>query len=157
MRPVVQERLAEFEELLDLRRAIEGAAARLAAERRTVSDVKTLTAAFEAMEQGLETERFRAADTAFHLAIAAAARNRLMLRAIEEARAAMWIPIDNRIAKVFPSAHRHHAQILTAIRDRNGRAAERAAVAHLEVVRHDLRRAAGTSLRPARKRTEARA
>jgi DNA-binding GntR family transcriptional regulator len=77
------------------------------------------------------------------MAVAAAARNRLMLRAIEEARAAMWMPIDDRIEKVFPSAHRHHERILTAIREQNPRAAERAAVAHLEVVRHDLRRAAG--------------
>ena len=151
MRPVVQERLEEFEELLDLREAIEGAAARLAAERRTASDLKTLTAAFNGMARGLETERFRAADSTFHMAVAAAARNRMMLRAIEEARAAMWMPIDDRIEKVFPSAHRHHERILTAIRDQNPRAAERAAVAHLEVVRHDLRRAAGVGDRPAPK------
>jgi DNA-binding FadR family transcriptional regulator len=154
MRPVVQERLSEFEELLDLRAAIEGAAARLAAERRTSADLKALTAAFEGMAKGLETERFRAADSAFHLAIASAARNALMQRAIEEARAAMWIPIDRRIGKVFPSAHRHHAQLLNAIRNQNGRAAERAAVAHLEVVRHDLRRAAGAGTAPARRRAE---
>jgi GntR family transcriptional repressor for pyruvate dehydrogenase complex len=151
MRPVVQDRLQEFEELLDLREAIEGAAARLAADRRTAADLKALTAAFNAMSRGLETERFRAADSAFHMAVAAAARNRMMLRAIEEARAAMWMPIDDRIEKVFPSAHRHHERILTAIRDRNPRAAERAAIAHLEVVRHDLRRAAGVGARPAPK------
>jgi GntR family transcriptional regulator, transcriptional repressor for pyruvate dehydrogenase complex len=150
MRPVVQERLREFEELLDLREAIEGAAARLAAERRTASDIKTLTTAFRAMARGLETERFRAADSTFHMAVAAAARNRMMERAIEEARAKMWMPIDDRIEKVFPSAHRHHERILTAIREQNPRAAERAAVAHLEVVRHDLRRAAGAD-RPATK------
>jgi GntR family transcriptional repressor for pyruvate dehydrogenase complex len=142
MRPVVQARLREFEELLDLRQAIEGAAARLAAARRTAGDLKALKAAFETMEQGLETERFRAADSAFHLAIAQAARNDLMRRAIEEARADMWIPIDRRIGAVFPSAHRQHSQILRAIQTQNARAAERAAVAHLEVVRHDLRRAA---------------
>ena len=142
MRPVVQARLRQFEELLDLRQAIEGAAARLAAARRTARDLKALTTAFATMEQGLETERFRAADSAFHLAIARAARNDLMRRAIEEARADMWIPIDRRIGAVFPSAHRQHAQILRAIRTQNARAAERAAVAHLEIVRHDLRRAA---------------
>ena len=155
MRPVVQERLQEFEELLDLREAIEGAAARLAAERRTAGDLKALTSAFNAMARGLETERFRAADSAFHMAVASAARNRMMLRAIEEARAAMWMPIDDRIEKVFPSAHRHHERILTAIRDQNPRAAERAAIAHLEVVRHDLRRAAGVGDRPARKASRA--
>src|SRR5438876_1038101 len=79
-------------------------------------DLKALTIAFATMEQGLETERFRAADSAFHLAIAQAARNDLMRRAIEEARADMWIPIDRRIGAVFPSAHRQHEQILRAIR-----------------------------------------
>ena len=63
----------------------------------------------------------------------------------------MWMPIDDRIEKVFPSAHRHHERILTAIREQNPRAAERGAVAHLEVVRHDLRRAAGVGDHPAPK------
>src|SRR5438094_7060653 len=81
MRPVVRSRLREWEELLDFRQSIEGAAARLAAARRTDRDLRTLTRALEAMDRSLETARFRTADNAFHLAIADAARNRFMRRA----------------------------------------------------------------------------
>lgn len=142
MRPVVSARLAEFEELFDFRAAVEGAAARLAAVRRTEFDLARLQEAFDAMEEGRQTAQFRAADSAFHLGIADAARNRFMREAIEDARARMWIPIDRYVDKVFRTASRHHEEILQAIRDRDPDAAERAVVAHLETARRDLRRVA---------------
>lgn len=144
MKPIVKERLPEFEELLDFRVTIEGAAAALAAQRRTKQDLATLTRAFEIMEQDEGSARFRAADSAFHLGIADAARNRFMRKAIEDARAAMWMPIDSVITRVLPSAHAHHRQILDAIRANNPRAAERAVAAHIETVRRDLRRVASS-------------
>jgi len=146
MRPVVSARLAEFEELFDFRAAVEGGAARLAAVRRTEADLSRLQEAFDAMEEGGQTARFRAADSAFHLGIADAARNRFMRQAIEDARAKMWIPIDRYVDKVFRTANRHHEEILDAIRQRDPGAAEQAVVAHLETARRDLRRVA----RPAR-------
>jgi GntR family transcriptional repressor for pyruvate dehydrogenase complex len=92
------------------------------------------------MREDRETRRFRAADNAFHLAIADAARNHLMRQAIEDARAAMWVPIDRLIIRVFTTANRHHQQILDAIRDRDPDAAQKAVVDHLETARRDLRR-----------------
>jgi DNA-binding GntR family transcriptional regulator len=92
------------------------------------------------MRSDRETRRFRAADNAFHLAIADAARNRLMRQAIEDARAAMWVPIDRLITQVFTNANRHHKHILDAIADRDPDAAQKAAVDHLEHARRDLRR-----------------
>jgi GntR family transcriptional regulator, transcriptional repressor for pyruvate dehydrogenase complex len=142
IRPVVVERLAEFEELFDFRIAIEGAAARLAAVRRTEADLKQLQKAVDAMAEGWQTARFRAADSAFHLGIANAARNGFMRQAIEDARARMWIPIDRHVDMVFRSANRHHDEILQAIRRRDPDAAEAAAVAHLKTARRDLRRVA---------------
>jgi GntR family transcriptional regulator, transcriptional repressor for pyruvate dehydrogenase complex len=142
IRPVVVERLAEFEELFDFRIAIEGAAARLAAVRRTEADLKQLQKAVDAMAEGWQTARFRAADSAFHLGIADAARNGFMRRAIEDARARMWIPIDRHVDTVFRTANRHHDEILQAIRRRDPDAAEAAAVAHLKTARRDLRRVA---------------
>lgn len=142
IRPVVVERLAEFEELFDFRMAIEGAAARLAAVRRTEADLKQLQKAVDAMAEGWQTARFRAADSAFHLGIADAARNGFMRRAIEDARARMWIPIDRHVDTVFRTANRHHDEILQAIRRRDPDAAEAAAVAHLKTARRDLRRVA---------------
>ena len=84
--------------------------------------------------------RFRAADNAFHLAIADAARNHLMRQAIEDARAATWVPIDLLINRVFLTANRHHKQILDAIVGHDPDAAQRAVVDHLETARRDLRR-----------------
>lgn len=138
--PVVQERYEEFQELLDFRVAIEGEAAKLAAVRRTDDDLARLGRACAAMESGMETARFRAADSTFHLGIADAARNRFMRDAIEDARAEMWIPIDRLIGRVFRTANRHHSQILEAIRRKDADAARQAAVAHLETARRDLRR-----------------
>jgi len=140
IRPLLAEKLPEIEEIFDYRTAVEGAAARLAADRRTDEDLAILQRAYDVMAADRETRRFRAADNAFHLAIADAARNRLMRQAIEDARAEMWVPIDRLISKVFLTANRHHVQILDAIRARNPDAAQKAVVDHLETARRDLRR-----------------
>ena len=140
IRPLLAEKLPEIEEIFDYRTSVEGAAARLAADRRTDEDLAILQRAYDVMAADRETRRFRAADNAFHLAIADAARNRLMRQAIEDARAEMWVPIDRLISKVFLTANRHHVQILDAIRARNPDAAQKAVVDHLETARRDLRR-----------------
>jgi len=141
IRPLLVEKLPQLEEALDFRIAVEGAAARLAAHRRTNEDLRVLRKAYDLMDADRETHRFRAADNAFHLAIADAARNRLMRQAIEDARVAMWVPIDRLISQVFYTANRHHVQILDAITARDPDAAQAAVVDHLETARRDLRRA----------------
>ena len=78
--------------------------------------------------------------TVAHLAIADAARNRLMRQAIESVRAMTWMPLDQLISKVFSSAHEHHAQILQAIEDKDAEAAERAVVDHIQRAQRDLHR-----------------
>jgi GntR family transcriptional regulator, transcriptional repressor for pyruvate dehydrogenase complex len=140
IRPLLAEKLPEIEEIFDYRTAVEGAAARLAADRRTDEDLAILQRAYDVMAADRETRRFRAADNAFHLAIADAARNRPMRQAIEDARAEMWVPIDRLISRVFLTANRHHRQILDAIRARDPDAAQQAVVDHLETARRDLRR-----------------
>jgi GntR family transcriptional repressor for pyruvate dehydrogenase complex len=140
IRPLLAERLPEIEEIFDYRTAVEGAAARLAADRRTDEDLAILQRAYDVIAADRETRRFRAADNAFHLAVADAARNRLMRQAIEDARAEMWVPIDRLISRVFLTANRHHRQILDAIRARDPDAAQQAVVDHLETARRDLRR-----------------
>lgn len=62
--------------LFELRAIVEPAAARLAAERRDRTDLKTMKAALTAMRQySLATEAGRAADRDFHNAILQATRN----------------------------------------------------------------------------------
>ena len=138
LRPVLLRRMAELDDAFEFRIAVEGAAARLAAQRRTKRDLARMHEAYRQLEQGRETAQFRAADNVFHLAIADAARNRPMRQAIENVRAITWIPLDQVISRVFTSAHEHHAQILHAIEDRDAAAAEQAMVAHIQRAQRDL-------------------
>jgi len=140
LRQVLLVRMAELDDDFEFRIAVEGAAARLAARRRTKRDLARLHEAFGDLEQGRETARFRAADNVFHLAVADAARNRFMRQAIENVRAMTWVPVDRVINQVFSSAHEHHAQILQAIEDSDADAAEQAAVAHIQRAQRDLHR-----------------
>jgi GntR family transcriptional regulator, transcriptional repressor for pyruvate dehydrogenase complex len=138
IRPLLAGKLREIEEIFEYRIAVEGAAARLAAGRRTDEDLAILREALDAMREGHECHRFRAADNAFHLAVADAARNRLMRQATEDARAATWAPIDGLANRVFLADDRHHKQIFDAIAARDPDAAQEAVVDHLQRVRRDL-------------------
>ena len=140
LRQVLLGRMDELDDNFEFRIAVEGAAARLAAQRRTKDDLARLREAHLELEQGRETARFRAADNVFHLAIADAAKNRFMRQAIENVRAMTWVPLDRVISNVFTSAHEHHAQILEAIENSDPDAAERAVVAHIRRAQQDLHR-----------------
>src|SRR3954470_10279275 len=74
--PYIRALLPQMEEIFEFRKAVECAAARLAAKRRTDEHLANLEAALKVIEDGLETRRFRAADSQFHLGIAEAAANR---------------------------------------------------------------------------------
>jgi DNA-binding FadR family transcriptional regulator len=140
LRQVLVSRMDELDDNFDFRVAVEGTAARLAAQRRTKRDLARLREAYAELEQGRETARFRAADNVFHLAIADAAKNRPMRQAIEDVRAMTWVPLDQAIDQVFTSAHQHHAQILQAIADKDPDAAERAVIAHIRLAQRNLHR-----------------
>jgi DNA-binding GntR family transcriptional regulator len=84
--------------------------------------------------------RFRRADNAFHLAIADAARNPLIRRAVEDGRVAMFLPLDALEFEVLQaSALEGHRKILAAITAANAPEAERATAAHIEDTRRELR------------------
>jgi GntR family transcriptional regulator, transcriptional repressor for pyruvate dehydrogenase complex len=140
LRPLLAQRMPELEQAFEFRIAVEGEATRLAAIRRTKSEMAKMRAAYEEMSGGRETARFRAADTNFHLAVADAAGNTFMREAIENVRAFTWMPIDRLITGVFRSANDHHIQILEAIEKQDPEAAKQAAIAHIEAAREDLRR-----------------
>jgi DNA-binding GntR family transcriptional regulator len=95
------------------------------------------------IEDGLETRRFRAADSQFHLGIAEAAGNGWMREAVERARAALWMPVDPHVEHVFGTAQRHHRQILDAVRARDADEAERLMAEHLDYTLADQRLVAG--------------
>lgn len=79
---------ADVGELFEVRRVIEVEMAALAAERRTDEDLARMDEALAAMREHIDSEEaYIAADIRFHLAIVAAARNRIahrMMQAIRE-------------------------------------------------------------------------
>ncbi|WP_411830464.1 FadR/GntR family transcriptional regulator [Paenibacillus lautus] len=73
-------------ELLEVRKVLESGAASLAAERRTEQDLGRMRLALSQMEKGLnenDTSEGERADIAFHMAIAAASGNSLLIQLME--------------------------------------------------------------------------
>ena len=138
-------------------------AARLAAARRTKRDIEhlrdvidTLTDLAAGAHDSGEVSppsRFLAADAEFHRRIALATRNPLLINAVEDARAAMFVPVGGVFATLHPRANDYHAEILAAIEAHDGPAAEQAMTAHIETTRTALFELA----RPPRVRRESQA
>ena len=129
-------------EIFEFRRAVEPEAARLAAARRTNEQLRRLQEANDQIDQSLETQRFRLADSQFHLGITDAAQNSWMREAVERARSAVWMPADPLYDHVFRTATAHHGQILDAIRAKDGEAAAQAMREHLDFTIADLQKIA---------------
>jgi DNA-binding FadR family transcriptional regulator len=82
-RDTSDDRLVQEDELRDLRRAVEGEAARLAAHGRSASQLATLTQAVEDLARaasGRDSSAFLAADRRFHAAVLAASHNAMLMR-----------------------------------------------------------------------------
>jgi DNA-binding FadR family transcriptional regulator len=140
---LVRSRLGELEQIVDFLLAVECSAARLAATRRSEKDLERLADAFRVMDDGWEGRGLLSSDFAFHLGIADAAGNRWMRDAIENARVAIWVPLEV-VTDELHSAQLHHARVLAAIRDQDPDAAERAVAEHIESTRADLRKMAAS-------------
>jgi DNA-binding FadR family transcriptional regulator len=127
----------ELNEIFEFRLACEAATAELAAERRDEAQLEGIERAIAALSGELNAAQFRAADNEFHLSIADAADNRRLRRAVEDARAAMFGPLDSiRFEIVLPSTVEHHRRILDAIARRDGRSSRTSMVDHI----HDAQR-----------------
>jgi GntR family transcriptional regulator, transcriptional repressor for pyruvate dehydrogenase complex len=163
IRTAVRRRLGELENVFEYRLAVEPATARLAAERRTKRDLVHLREVIDALS-GLAAgahdssevpppSRFLAADAEFHATIALATRNPLLIAAVEDARAAMFLPVGGVFRVLHPRANDYHPEILAAIEVQDGAGAEQAMTAHIETTRAALLELA----RPPRLKRESRA
>jgi DNA-binding GntR family transcriptional regulator len=79
--------------------------------------------------------QFMALDSEFHLGVARAARNGYLLAAIEEARAAMFLPIGAVFRRLEDNANAYHEAIFAALKANDADAAETAMAAHLRASR----------------------
>jgi len=132
--------VAELEEVLDFRMAIESKIAMLAAERRTEIDLVAMREAIESLPlQSPDKSEFREADGRFHGAMARAAGNKHLESAFRSARAHLFVPTDNiPYSETIEVTRRQHLQIFTAVKQQSQRAAERAVVLHIEETRRHL-------------------
>jgi DNA-binding FadR family transcriptional regulator len=126
-------------EVFEFRLAVETAAARLAAGRRTPADLDLLTAHGHALERSADAGAFRRADSAFHLAVADAGGNAMLRASIEDARAAAFEAFDALPFRLLrASTAQGHAAVADAIARGDGAAAERAMAEHLARARDEV-------------------
>lgn len=141
-RRVSKAALGEITQLIELRQAVEGEAARLAAERRTEADLRRLQKSFDTMsklikepEDGRRSARFTRADTQFHTDIARAGRNELLVPVIEDARVRLFTAMGFAFAQLTSDANDGHDAILREIDRGRPEAAAKAARRHVEITR----------------------
>jgi len=120
---------------LDFRRAVEPAAAELAAARATLADVTRLESILESMV-GTERafERYRATDARFHVGIARTADSPLILQAVINLQTALTEVLDlivYHVNRVLEHSTEYHFRILEAIRQRDPAKARQLMLDHI--------------------------
>jgi DNA-binding GntR family transcriptional regulator len=135
-------RVEDLQKIFELRLAVEGLSARLAAERVREDELRTLEALIgKAGDVDEGSRRHVQIDRIFHLTIAAAARNDYLARAVERtlnlALRLLYLS-GSRMAKVGEIAHEYRA-VLDALRRGDGEAASAAMQAHIEEFRKKVR------------------
>jgi GntR family transcriptional repressor for pyruvate dehydrogenase complex len=118
----------------EVRRCVEIPAARLAAERRTDRDIGELAASMARIEEADDPARRNHHDANFHIAIARAAGNPLMMKLVEDLRSVLeqHSLAAARVPSRRAEATAEHRAIYEAILQRNPDAAAAAMEAHLE-------------------------
>jgi GntR family transcriptional repressor for pyruvate dehydrogenase complex len=131
----------DYVELFEVRRILEGEAAALAAERRTTEHLEDMEAAVEDMVAGLGTEeRFIEADLRFHLTVAAATGNRVLVHLMDAVRGLLLRSLASSYhIKGSPErAVKMHRQILAAVETGAATRARRRMQDHVAQVEGDI-------------------
>ncbi len=136
----MREQVGEIDDLVDFRIALESHAARLAARRRTRSDLTTLRAAIKNLIHVDGRAAFRFTDSQFHSGLARAARSVRLENAIHAARGELFSPHDLLVfEEPVEETRRDHQAIYEAVRDGHPEAAATAMRDHIEHTREQLR------------------
>jgi GntR family transcriptional repressor for pyruvate dehydrogenase complex len=135
---------ADYAELFEVRRILEGEAAALAASRRTKAQVERMRQIVAEMEEGLASEeRFIMADLRFHLAVAEATKNRVIVHLMNAIRSLLQRSLSSSYhIKGSPErAVEMHRLILEAIGERHPEEARQLMQEHVARVERDIRSA----------------
>jgi GntR family transcriptional repressor for pyruvate dehydrogenase complex len=133
---------ADTSELFEVRRILEGESAALAATRRRNTDLRAMTAAVDAMEAGLDSEQsFIEADLRFHLRIAEATRNRVVVHLMHAIRELLQRSLSSsyHIPGSPERAVELHRLILEAIAAKRPEDARQRMQEHVSRVERDIR------------------
>jgi GntR family transcriptional repressor for pyruvate dehydrogenase complex len=128
---------ADTHELVESRKLIEVEMAGLAAERADPDELKAIGTCLDEMEAAKgNAPRFLEADLNFHLAIGAAAHNRILMNALHLIRNLLrqWIGQTLQLSSVAAEAQQQHAEIFMAIAKRNPTAARETMKKHLNAM-----------------------
>jgi GntR family transcriptional repressor for pyruvate dehydrogenase complex len=131
-------------ELLEVRQGLEVQAARLAAVRRTVADLEALSDIVVHMQDHFQdVEAYTANDLEFHLGVAAATGNTMMIHIVESLRDATWDSMHRwhgkqRTAEEYAQVQQLHIAIMHAIREADPEAAAHAMSRHFDEALFDL-------------------
>ena len=127
----------DVREILEARLTIEVALAGFAAQRSTAEDLEKIEGSLNDMADALDAPAaFLQADVAFHLAIAEAAHNRILLNAVHLIRNLMrhWITEALRVEGVAARAVEQHRTIYKAVSGRDAKKAQAAMAEHLRAM-----------------------
>lgn len=118
----------------EFRGMIEPAAARFAAARREIPDLKRMSAAIEQLAGATSAAAVKQAETLFRLAVAEAAHNAYLFRALREALNEQFLPFEEIDPVVLrASAMPRLAAIFDSISSRHERSAEDTARTMIEM------------------------
>ncbi|MEZ0214798.1 MAG: FadR/GntR family transcriptional regulator [Xanthobacteraceae bacterium] len=143
-----------YRDLRELRRAIECEAAGLAAERRTQAHLDELSLCLDGMADNIGRAIYMDFDWRFHLTIARASENRLLLCVFEALKAQVLetqrILKVGRTRDVFHLKIQDHRVVYDAIRERDPAAARARMSLHFKVTPEEFARLTA-KVRPVRK------
>ncbi|MFN8561257.1 MAG: FadR/GntR family transcriptional regulator [Anaerolineae bacterium] len=131
-------------ELLEVRQGLEMQAARLTAQRRTPEDLDALAQVLERMRSHFfDVEAYTGDDLAFHLTIAAATHNTMMVHMIESLRDATWESMhrwhdQQRTLEEYTQVQQMHVRIYEAVQRGSPDEAAEAMSGHFDKAIFDL-------------------
>jgi len=132
-------------QLLEARRVLEKSVAGLAAERATQKDLASLRRSLDEMRNAATHDAYIDADVEFHISLAHAAGNAVLLQMMTSIRSLLYDVISRGThdPTALASAIHHHEAILTAVRARDAASAEAAMDRHIAAVAHFVGEAFG--------------
>lgn len=132
-------RMQRIEEAFEMRIAVEGHAAWLAATRVTDSDRAEIQSSLDTSAQDRSLLAFRTADAHFHAVIAAVAHNSMLAEAIRNARAELFLVADRLFYRRKPDLMQNeHRRIAEAVLSQDPELARQCMVEHLQNARAEL-------------------